>query len=88
MNLSTSQNDQWVGSAVEIEKALTRIGADLDQTGKFRIDPPNQAETLFGSEEDILVTRDVLYFYGRIPMRLADLMIQETGHRIVFNQKQ
>lgn len=88
MNLSTSQTDQWVGSTAEITNALTRIGADLDDTGQFRIYPANQVESLFGREEDILVTREVLYFYDRVPMRLAILMIQETGRNTVFNQNQ
>jgi hypothetical protein len=88
MSLSTTQYSQWTGSALEIEKALDRIGADREESGQYRIYPANTTPSLFGSEQDILVTREVLYFVRKIPMRLADLMIQATGRPTIFNRNQ
>lgn len=89
MNLfQTTQKDQWTGSSAEIEAALIKAKADTSRSGQFVIAPRQQAASLFGRDEDILVTNQILYFRAGKANRLVDLLISETKRPVIFNQPQ
>jgi hypothetical protein len=85
LSFSTTQSDQWVGAASEIEAALEKAGAEVDDTGHFMIAGP-QAPMLYGNELDVLITSDIFYFRGDQKFRLVDPLIADTRRRIPLNQ--
>ena len=85
MTLITTQSDQWIGSAEEIDDALGEAVADLDtEINTFRFAGPPCA-MLFGNEADIVVTNQTFYFVHGEPHRLVDLMLRQTGRAVTFN---
>ena len=84
MTLITTQSDEWIGSAEEIESALAAAGADLDDSNHFRFTGP-ACPMLFGNEADILVTNRTFYFVNGEQRRLVDLLVNHTGRTVAFN---
>ena len=73
--------DVWIGAAADVERALNKTHADLDEKRHFILEVPGGNIAFLHSSQEVMVTSAMAYFLNGKCMSLYMLILVE-GTRI------